>query len=339
VLAFALYYLLAPLNEKLILSGLKPNFSAALLSGAFLMLAGSALLFISPVAIKHAEDWQASFLRYLGGGTHAIDVLIGSMQQKLSFLRNSDLGNEARQNLIGFTEHFSEKYLGKVILTVAAWLPSLLMAPIITYFLLKDGMKLRRFIGNSVPNAFFEKALYLLNALDRTLNLYLIGLLKLVCIDAVILCSGLWMLGVPSALTLGIFAALIGWIPYIGPLTGLILSVMVTTTDFPNDMTLTYFVIGLFVLLRILDDFLFMPYILGRSMHLHPLLTLLMLFVGEAIAGIAGMMLVIPILAMVMVLGETLEIILQDTRLRARHAHARKLRKLAVTRDLNIERI
>jgi predicted PurR-regulated permease PerM len=339
VLAFALYYLLAPLNNKLVLSGLRPDFSAALLSGAFLMLAGAALLFIYPVAIEHAGEWQASFLRYLAGGIHAIDGMIGSMQQKFLFLHNSNMGNEARQNLIGFTEHFSDKYLGKVILTIAAWLPSLVLAPVITYFLLKDGMKLRRFIVSSVPNAFFEKTLYLLNALDRTANQYFIGLLKLVCIDAVILSAGLWILGVPSAFILGIVAALIGWIPYIGPLMGLILSIMITTTDFPNDMMLTYFVIGLFVLLRILDDFVFMPYIIGGSMHLHPLLTLLMFFVGEAIAGVAGLMLVIPILAIVMVLGETLEIILQDTRLRARHAHAKKLRKLLVTRDLNTEKV
>lgn len=336
LLALALYYLIAPLHKKLVLSGLSPDFSAAFLSGLFLLLSGTSLLFIYPIAIAHAAEWQVALLRYLEGGTRAIEGMIEMMQDRFAFLRNSDISNDARQNLMGFAEQFSDKHLGKVILTVAAWLPSILLAPIITYFLLKDGAQLRRFIGSTVPNAFFEKTLYLIYALDRTARLYFLGLIKVAAIDAVFLTIGLWLLGLPSALILGVIAALLGWIPYIGPLMGLTLTIMVAATDFPGDMTLLYWVIGLFGLLRILDDFVFMPYIVGKSMHLHPLLTLLMFFVGEAIAGVAGLMLVIPILAMIMVLGETLEIILMDTRLRARHIYARQLQKRAATRDLNI---
>jgi predicted PurR-regulated permease PerM len=84
-----------------------------------------------------------------------------------------------------------------------------------------------------------------------------------------------------------------------------------------------------------LDDFLVVPYVLGKSMSIHPLLTLLMFFIGEAIAGVAGLILVIPILSMIMVIGETLEIIFRDTRLRARHVYARKLHKRAANQDLD----
>ncbi len=56
---------------------------------------------------------------------------------------------------------------------------------------------------------------------------------------------------------------------------------------------------------------------------------------SRAIAGVAGLMLAIPILGIVMVLGETLEIILTDTRLQARHRYSQKLRWRAANRDLN----
>ena len=59
-----------------------------------------------------------------------------------------------------------------------------------------------------------------------------------------------------------------------------------------------------------------------------------MIFVGGAVAGVAGLMLVLPLLGVAMVLGETLGEIVTDPRLRARHAFAKRLRHRAVTRDL-----
>jgi len=59
-----------------------------------------------------------------------------------------------------------------------------------------------------------------------------------------------------------------------------------------------------------------------------------MIFVGGAVAGVAGLMMVLPLLGVVMVLGETLGEVITDPRLRARHAFAKRLRHQAVTRDL-----
>ena len=87
-------------------------------------------------------------------------------------------------------------------------------------------------------------------------------------------------------------------------------------------------------LVRLLDDFFFMPMTVGRSLHLHPLLTVIMIFVGGAVAGISGLMLVLPLLGVVMVLGETVGQVVNDPRLQARHSHARRLRHAAVTGDL-----
>lgn len=337
LLALLLYYLLYPINKKLILSGLSSDSAAATLSGAFLLAVIGGLLLIYPMVIANAGEWQHTLMRYLEGGSRVVEALIYSMQQKFTFLRHSDISVAVRENFLSFAGSFSDKHLSGVILTAIAWLPSVALAPIIAYFLLKDGAQLRKFIGETIPNAYFEKTLYMMYALDRTARLYFVGMLKLAVIDAVFLIAGLWLFGIPSPLILGLIAAVLGWIPYIGPIIGCVLTVMVTATDFPGDMSLIYAIIGLFALLRMLDDFVFVPYVIGQNMSLHPLLTLLMFFVGEAIAGIAGLMLVIPILAIVMVIGETLEIILRDTRLRARHAYARELHNLAAKRDLKLD--
>ncbi len=339
MLALALYHLLSPLSKRLIVAGLSSSFVAAILSGAFLMVLGGTLLLVYPIVIANIGEWQHTMTRYLNGGSAAIEAGIASLQHEYAFLRKTDMSGMVRQNLVSFAEQFSGNNLGNILFTIAAWMPSLLLAPVITYFLLKDGAKLRKFVGSSVPNAYFEKTLYLLYALDRTSRLYFISMLKLALIDAIFLFGGLWLLGVQSPLALGLIAAILGWVPYIGPLLGCALAVIVTATDFPGNISLIYWVIGLFALLRFLDDFLFVPYIVGKSMHIHPLLTLLMFFIGEAIAGVAGLMLVIPILGMVMVIGETMEIIFLDTRLRARHAYANRLHKINASRDFEVHQI
>jgi predicted PurR-regulated permease PerM len=77
-----------------------------------------------------------------------------------------------------------------------------------------------------------------------------------------------------------------------------------------------------------------MPLTIGRSLHLHPLLTVLMIFVGGAVAGVTGLMLALPLLGVMMVLGEALGQIVSDPRLRARHLYAKRLSGKRVRFDL-----
>lgn len=335
LLALLLYYLLSPLSRRLLMSGVSSDLSAALLSGSFLLLVFGGLFLLYPMVIANANNWQVTLMRYLAGGTHAIEAILLGLQSKFTFLQHGNISASVHENILKFAESFSEKYLTEIIITAFAWLPSVLLAPVIAYFLLKDGAQLRKFVGKAAPNAYFEQVLYLIYALDRTARQYFVGMLKLAAVDAVFLICGLWLLGVPSPFALGLIAAVLGWIPYLGPIIGCALAVMVAATDFPGDISLIYATIGVFGLLRILDDFIFVPYVIGQNMSVHPLLTLLMFFVGEAIAGVAGLMLVIPILGAMMVIGETLEIIFRDNRLRARHKYARELHRRAANQDLD----
>jgi predicted PurR-regulated permease PerM len=334
LLALIIYYLLAPLAKRMVLAGFSRQIAAIALSSAFLLTVGLLVLLIYPPVMANASDWQESLIRYHAGGVALLKNMLHSVQQRFTFLHNVNLGGDLYQQFRDVSEHFSEKYLGSVLLGVAAWLPSLLLAPVITFFLLMDGAYLRKMIGDAVPNAFFEKTLYLMRAVDRTARLYFVGLMKITAVDTVLLASGLALLGIASPFLLGLIAAILGWIPYLGPLLGCAMVLMVAATDSPGNLSLVYGTIGLFIGLRLLDDFVLLPLIVGRSLHIHPLLTVMMFLVGDAIAGVAGLMLVIPILGVVMVLGETLEIILNDTRLQARHRHSQNLRWLTANRDL-----
>lgn len=333
-LALILYYALAPLEKRMVLGGFSSHMAAITLSGAFLLVIGLGILLFYPLAMANIDSWQLKFTNYLAGGAALLESIFHSLQQRFSFLQHARFGQDIYQQLHDFSEHFSDKYLNSMVYGVATWLPSLLLTPVITFFLLQDSAYVRKMIGGAVPNAFFEKTLYLIHAIDRTARLYFLGLMKITVLDTLMMALGFWLLGISSPLLLGLVAAVLSWIPYLGPLLGCAIVLMVAATDFPGNMSLIYSIIGLFIVIRLFDDLIFLPIIVGRSLRIHPLLTVMMFLVGEAIAGVAGLMLAIPILGIVMVLGETLEIILTDVRLQARHRYSQKLHLNAANRDL-----
>jgi predicted PurR-regulated permease PerM len=232
---------------------------------------------------------------------------------------------------------WANKNSSDIALELLHWVPSVLLMPYLTYFFLLDGPRFKRFLIQAIPNAFFEKTLYLFYRVEDQLRRYFQGLLTLTALDGLCLGIGLWFLGIGSPFFLAGVAAVMAWLPYLGSIAGGLLVVLVAAHDFPNSSWLPYEVIGLFVGVRLLDDFVFMPLTVGRSLSMHPLVTVLMILLAGAVAGIAGLLLVMPVLGVVMVAGQIIGELATDERVLARHRHARLLRRKRARADLFAE--
>lgn len=334
ILALIIYYALLPALQRLVLAGFSVTAGATLVSLGAFILVGGAMALVAPWIAAHAVTWNEWGGRYLAGGLDFVLGTLKSLERNFQFLAHAHLTESVRKDIADFSTHFISRNLAGAVMLAAAWLPSLLLAPFLAFFFLRDGRRFKKFIIRAVPNAFLERTLYLLDEVDRTARLYFQGLLKLTLLDTATLGVGLWLLGISAPLLLGMVTAVLAWVPYVGSILGCALVVLVASTDFPGNPGMAYGAITLFILARLLDDFIFMPATIGRSLHLHPLLTVLMIFVGGAVAGVPGLMLVLPLLGVVMVLGETVGALVADSRLRARHSHAKRLRHAAVTADL-----
>ena len=176
----------------------------------------------------------------------------------------------------------------------------------------------------------------MVDRVDGTARAYFQGLLKLTVIDTVCLALGLSVIGMPGALALGLMAAVLAWVPFVGSVIGCAIVVLVAATDFPSDPWVVYAAMALFLFVRLLDDFVFMPLTVGRSLHMHPLPTVLLIFVGGAVAGIPGLILVLPLAGVVMVVAGTIGAIVNNPRLRARHGFATTLQARRINADLQI---
>jgi len=333
LLALIVYYFLYPSMQALIYRGLSRDAAASCVTLGFLVLVAVVGVALTPWVAERAAGWQEIVTGYVRGGMQLLDRSLRGLERHWPTLASAQLADTVATRLQNGAGSIAD-HLEPVAMGIMAWTPSLMLAPFLAFFFLRDGHRFQRFLGDAVPNAFFEKTLYLLHEIDRTSRAYFQGLIKLTALDTVTLALGLWLLGIPGPFALGLICAVLAWIPYVGSILGGLLVVLVAATDFPDAPGMAYWAIALFGLVRLLDDFVYMPLTVGKSLELHPLVTVLMIFVGGAVAGVAGLMLVLPVLGVVMVIGETIGVIVTDPRLMARHRHAMDLRRRQAASDL-----
>jgi predicted PurR-regulated permease PerM len=98
--------------------------------------------------------------------------------------------------------------------------------------------------------------------------------------------------------------AVLSWAPYFGSAIGCIIVALVAASDFPDHPSIAYTGLALSLCVRLLDDFVFMPITIGRKLQIHPLLSVLMTFLGAIVAGGTGFVVASPILGAMAVVAQ-----------------------------------
>ena len=350
MIAIIAYYILSPLVDSGVRRGLTRTRAVLLVTillTVFLFLLGVMLAPKVSEIVKNLPDTVASYTKTANllfenarrTLAHKVPFLISEpptpgSTSSLSAPANGPAPVTTQGEVVTDVSTLQAKYSGDVLEEAGRWVPALLLVPFITYFILLDGPRFKRFLVQAIPNAFFEKTLYLFYRVEHQLRAYFQGLLLLTFLDALCLGIGLLIFGLHEPFLLAGIAAVMAWVPYLGSIGGGLLVVLVAAHDFPNLPWLPYWVVGLFVAVRVLDDVVFLPLTVGRSLHVHPLVTMLMFLLGGAVAGFAGLLLVMPVLGVVMVAGQIIGELLTDERILARHRHAQLLRKKRARADL-----
>src|SRR5438445_13102762 len=188
-----------------------------------------------------------------------------------------------------------ERLLGLII-----YLPWLVLIPILGFFLLKDADSFRRSALAMLPRGrlrwrgdeFFQDV-------NSTLAAYIRAQLTACVLIGVISSVGFALIGMPSPLVLGLIAGALEFVPLVGPLVVAILSALLALLHSVFGMA---FVVLLFLgILRIVQDYVIYPRIIGTGIHLHPLAVILAILSGAELAGVAGIFLAIPVIAILTV--------------------------------------
>jgi len=174
------------------------------------------------------------------------------------------------------------------------YVPWLVLVPVLGFFLLRDAADLRRMIVKALPHGNRLRSHRLFEELNATLAAYMRAQL-LACVLVGTTCGvGFAILGLPYSALLGVVAGVLEFIPLVGPLVVAVIAAVVGVLHSP---LLALWALGFLVVLRVAQDYVIYPRLLGRSIHLHPLAVILAVLAGAELGGIAGMFLALPAVA------------------------------------------
>ena len=306
VLAIFLAYLINPLVDLIrrpfaaTYPRLMPRSLAIGLSFLIVFAALSlSVYYLAPGVTQQARRFAENVPSY----TQSVQSAINDMNRRLDRMRIPDSVQEQvneRINLfLAASGTFLTTMLGLTAIYAVTYLPWLILVPILAFFFLKDAHLFKVGLLRVVPVGDWRSRVESVMAdINNTLNAYARAQL-ISCLYIGVTCTiGFYLIGNDYALLLGILAGVLELIPLLGPLTIGILATMVSGFESGSQAVVTALFLGL---LRILQDYFVYPRIIREGIHLHPLAVILSVLAGEQVAGIPGVFIAIPLVALLTV--------------------------------------
>lgn len=223
---------------------------------------------------------------------HEIDIYFAARRINLfGELKNIDLTSN-----IASIPSLLNSFMG-VVGTFSVGLFSVLF---ITFFFLKDTKLLHNIFVLVTPDKNEDKILKSLKTINDLLSRYFIGLIIQISILFTIYSITLLIFNIKSAVVIAFLCALLNLIPYIGPLIGGVLMILLTMTssleyDFQTHiLPVTLYVLFGYILAQLIDNFFSQPIIFSKSVKSHPLEIFLIIVIGGLLFGITGMIFAVP---------------------------------------------
>jgi predicted PurR-regulated permease PerM len=252
---------------------------------------GVGIAYLSPVVSQQAKELTQNIPDYVKSG-----------QGRLKDFNNRFRINEETQakidDRISTTISDVGTYLTTfVFVVVSSYLPWLVLIPVLAFFFLKDINLFRLLFLRIFPSGHWRaRAELVLDDVNKTLRAY-VRAQMISCLLIGFICTlGFYALDLNYAALLGILAGILEFIPLIGPLT---IGITATTVASFSVSPRTGLYVALFlIVLRILQDYVFYPRIVREGIHLHPLAVILCVLAGEQVAGIPGVFISVPMVAL-----------------------------------------
>jgi predicted PurR-regulated permease PerM len=261
------------------------------------------IILFSIVAIGGSK-LLAIFIRELQSFAQDLPLMIENINKLLiniqSQYQNSTLPYYLRlaiDNALLLLENQMQEFIGQVvngIINLITHSIGLAISPILAFYLLHDWYEIKGKVLLLLPSSWRIELVSFFRDVDKVLGGIIRGQLIVACIIGIFVTIGLYFLHVKFALIIGILAALFDVIPYFGPIIGASPAVMLAILESP---WLTIRVILLFFIIQQIEGNIIHPKIIGEKIGLHPLTVIFFVFVGGEVAGLVGMLLGVPFIA------------------------------------------
>lgn len=306
VAGIVLAYFLNPIVQLLEKFGIRRVFGTVLITLFIVIIFVAALIILIPII-----SWQIQQFVSDGLPVYMNRIQTFFVEHDFDWIRDyfgSD-PNELRSNikgLLGEGSDFITSLLnsllksGKSIVNIVSLF---VVAPVVTFYMLLDWPRMVRAIDSLIPRDHLETVRSIFHEMDRAIAGFVRGQGTVCLILGGYYAIGLTIAGLNFGLLIGMFIGLISFIPYIGTMSGLLLSVGIAWVQFyPNNWGGIIVVLALFLIGQFIEGYVLQPKLVGSSVGLHPVWLMFSLFAFSSLFGFTGMLVAVPAAAAVGVL-------------------------------------
>ncbi|MDB5260736.1 MAG: hypothetical protein JWQ14_17 [Adhaeribacter sp.] len=291
--------LLLPISERL--ERRMPRSLAIITSLILIVLVLGLLIYLLSMQI-------ASFSEDMKNITDKLLVFINKIQEFLfqKFGIKPTSKNELLSKNLTTLQQTGTRFLGSTISITTGAFTVITLVPIYIFCMLYYRDHFRRFIFQCISRDKRDAFMATMDSIQKVVESYITGLMIVIVIVAILNTIGLMFMGVPYAIFFGAFASVLTIIPYIGILIGALLPatyVLIHTGSFLNAVI----VVGIFAFVQFLEGNFITPNITGSKVSINPFAAILALILGGEIWGAAGMILSIPVIAILKVVFDASE--------------------------------
>ena len=192
-------------------------------------------------------------------------------------------------------------YLSRSGFALIGMLTNLVLIPVITFFFLRDWDLIVGRVASMVPRDHIDTVSRLAKESSEVLGGFLRGQFLVMVILGVMYGIGLWAVGLDLGILIGIIAGLLTFVPYLGPASGVVLGVLAALMQY-GDWKHIAGVLAVFGVGQLIESYWLTPKLVGDRIGLHPVAVVFAVLAGGQLFGFLGMLLALPMAAVVNVL-------------------------------------
>lgn len=288
-------YLLHPIVEKLHQKGLHRGMAIFLIYFLFFGGLGLSLYKGIPMFISQLKDLSESapiLTEQYRSWINALQAHTAEWPDGIQGRMNDgiDAFEKKLDTVLALLVNYMLNFLNSAIV--------IMMIPFIAFYMLKDMKRIKRFVWYITPKSWRRKGAHFLRDVNESLGSYIRGQLLVCIIIGGASALAFWLVHLKYPLLLGFIIGTTDLIPYFGPFIGAVPAVIIAATV---SVKLVIMIIIIIFVLQFLEGNILSPYIVGKTLHMHPLLIMLAITAGGEIGGLVGLLLAVPVLVIIKV--------------------------------------
>ncbi len=292
VAGMAIAYMLDPICDWLETHGCSRNWATVIVSVGFGVVLIVALLVIVPLLESQIVDFAGRLPSYVNTLSDRLLPQIQDLAQRLGIGSLSDLRGSVSAQIGGIVSSG---------VAFANLLSLLFITPVVAFYLLRDWDNFVARTDALLPREHRDTILARIHEIDRTLAGFARGQASVCLTLAVYYAVALSLVRLEFGLVVGLGIGMMSFIPYVGSITGLIVSLGIALAQFPT-WGPVFLVLAVFVLGQLLEGYVLTPRLVGNRVGLHPVWVIFALLAGGTLFGFVGLLMAVPAAAVIGVL-------------------------------------